>query len=388
MTKADIAIIGGGIIGSSIAYHLASAGNAGDILVIERDSTYEFAATPRGSGGIRQLFSLQENIDMSRHALDFYRNFAETMATDDALAPIDFREQGYLFLSDGGDAKQMEANFRMQEKAGVPAELVDNARLNSLFPSVSTEGVDLAIYSPGDAWIDAHAGLQGFRRKARALGASYLDGEVKSWELTSGGDNVIGLASGEQVTAKVVVLAGGAWSAELGKLVGMDLPVEPMSRETYFFRCGETLEALPFIKTETDVAFRPEGSGFTGGMPDWSVPGGWNFELDPTRFESVVWPALANRIPAMQTLKLERGWRGHYARSTFDFTPIIGPWKTDHPGVQICTGFSGHGIMHAPPAGRAIAEHILGGRFESIDLTPYGFHRFAANKPHREKGII
>ena len=185
----DIVIIGGGIIGSSIAYHLAHDGRAGEVAVIERDPSYGEAATPRGSGGIRQLFSLPENVSMSGYGLPFYQNFAETMAAQDGTgqnetgkaepADISFRRQGYLFVSDGGDAATMEAHFRNQGGLGIKAELLDGPGLSRLFPAIRTDDIDLAVYSPDDAWIDAYAALQGFKRKARNLGVSYLQEVVE-----------------------------------------------------------------------------------------------------------------------------------------------------------------------------------------------------------------
>ena len=386
--KANIAIIGGGIIGSSIAYHLARDGRAGDIVVIERDPAYGEAATPRGSGGIRQLFSLPENVAMSRYGLAFYEAFETAMAADGEAAPISFRRQGYLFVSDGGDAKTMEANFRNQEQLGVGAEMLDPAALSRLFPSIRNDDVALAVYSPNDAWIDAYAALQGFKRKARSLGASYLQDEVKAAEISGGSVRGLALASGERVEADVFILATGAWSGEAGQLFGITLPVEPMSRESYFFRSEQDLEPLPFIKSETDLAFRPEGTGYTGGVPDWSVPGGWNWELSPSRFEDVVWPALAHRVPAMETLKLERSWRGHYARNRLDYSAIIGPWSGEPNNLHIATGFSGHGIMHAPATGLAVAEMILDGAYSTMDLTRFGTSRILAEEPYREQGIV
>ena len=146
---------------------------------------------------------------------------------------------------------------------------------------------------------------------------------------------------GPTVKGEVFILAAGAWSGEVTKYFDINIPVEPMSRESYFFLCNEEIEPLPFIKTETDLAFRPEGNGFTGGMPDWGVKGGWNWELSPIRFEDTVWPSLAHRIPAMETIKLERSWRGHYARNNLDYNAIIGPWASDPYNLLIATGFSG-----------------------------------------------
>ena len=184
------------------------------------------------------------------------------------------------------------------------------------------------------------------------------------------------------------MLAAGAWSTEVAALIDLELPVEPMSRDTYFFRAAGKIEALPFIKTETHLAFRPEGNGYAGGLPDWETPPGWNFEISPDDFEARVWPALARRVPALERLKLERGWAGHYARNRLDLTAIVGAWSGGLENVTMAVGFSGHGIMHAPAAGRALAELILDGRYGTLDLTRFGYARVLENAPYREIGIV
>jgi glycine/D-amino acid oxidase-like deaminating enzyme len=384
----DIVIIGGGIIGSSVAYHLARDGRAGTIAVIERDITYSEAATPRGSGGIRQLFSLPENIEMARYGLDFYKKFDQTMSSKGDQISISFRRQGYLFVSDAGNEKVMEQNFHNQQKMGVKAQLLDNTNLEQLFPSIYNNDVKLAVYSPDDAWIDAYSALNGFKSKARELGVTYVSEEISSANIQNKKIKSLKCEEGPTVRGEVFILATGAWSGEIAKYFDVNIPVEPMSRESYFFRCDKEIEPLPFIKTETDLAFRPEGNGFTGGMPDWSVKGGWNWELSPTRFEDTVWPSLAHRIPAMKTIKLERSWRGHYARNNLDYNAIIGPWAANPHNLLIATGFSGHGIMHAPATGLAISELVLEGRYRTIDLTRFGTERVLAEKPYRESGIV
>lgn len=384
----DILIIGGGIVGSSIAYHLARDGRGGAIVVVEPDPTYEFAATSRGNGGIRQLFSLPENIAMAQYGLAFFRDFEAAMAVDGEPAPIGFRRRGYLLISDAGGHHQMERNFHVQSAHGVRADCLDRAALRARFPALRTDDVALAVHSPDDAWIDPHAALQGFRRKACSLGVRYLSDRVVAWQ----GDGRLArralLASGETVEAGAQVLAAGAWSAEVAAQIGLELPVEPMSRETYFFRAAGEFEALPFIKTETHLAFRPEGAGFAGGLPAWEVAPGWNFELSPDAFEDRVWPALAWRVPALERLKRERGWAGHYARNRLDLTAIIGAWSGGLENVYMAVGFSGHGIMHAPAAGRALAELILDGGYGTLDLTRFGYARVRNNAPYRELGII
>ena len=385
---ANIVIIGGGIIGSSIAYHLARAGGAGEVMVVERDPGYEHAATPRSNGGIRRLFSLPQNIEMASYGLRFYRDFAATMAIDGEPADIGFRRQGYLFVSDRGGAAQMEKNFALQEAMGVEVELLDPAGLKARYPSLAVDDVDLAVLSDHDAWIDPHAALMGLRRKARALGVSYVAREVMALEAGGGAVRSALCRDGERIRGDVFVNACGAWCAPLAATVDLPLPVEPMSRESCYLRCEDALEPLPFVKTESDLAIRPEGGGYVGGVPDWSQKPGWDFEVSPRWFDEVVWPALARRIPAMERIRLERSWRGHYARSTLDRSPILGSAGGALDNFILANGFSGHGIMHAPATGRALAELILEGGYRSIDLSCFGYQRIRDNRPFAEKGIV
>ncbi|MBT6273154.1 MAG: FAD-binding oxidoreductase, partial [Chromatiales bacterium] len=152
--KANVIIIGGGIVGSSVAYHLARTGQAGDICVIERDPSYEFAATPRSNGGIRRLFSRRQNIEMAQYGLDFYARFSTDMEVADGPVDIAFRHFGYLFLSDAGGARQMERNFVQQRDMGVDVQALTAAEVSERYPSVSGDGIELAVLSAHDAWID------------------------------------------------------------------------------------------------------------------------------------------------------------------------------------------------------------------------------------------
>ncbi len=386
--NADIVIIGGGIVGSAIAYFLVRDGRGGTIKVIEPDPTYEFSATPTANGGIRQLFSLPETIRMARYGLDFFARFHETMAIDGEAADIGFRRRGYLFVSDDGDHEQMEINHRTQATLGARVDLLDARALSARFPSLNVDDVALAVHSPDDAWINAHAALMGFRQKARSLGVDYVEDRVVEWQAGGGCARKLVLESGASLTADSFVLAAGAWSGDVGALIGLALPVEPMCRESHYFVTRNPIELLPFIKTETHLAFGPEGEGYSGGLPDWDQPAGFLLDPQPTRFEDVVWPLLAHRLPALETLKLKRSWIGHYARNTLDLTAIVGRWEGGCENVYMACGYSGHGIMHAPASGLALAELILDGAYETLDISAFGYGRIAANRPYREQGIV
>jgi len=386
--RADIAVIGGGIVGSAIAYFLSREGRGGRVVVIEPDPTYEHAATPAANGGIRQLFSLPENIEMARFGLDFYADFHREMAVDETPADIGFRRRGYLFLSDDGDHATMAANHRLQAAMGARVDLLDRQALSARFPSLNVSDIAVGVHSPDDAWINPHAALMGFRDKARAQGVTYIQDRVVGWHQDRGLAREVELASGQVLAADCFVLAAGAWSAEIGSMIGLALPVEPMCRESHYFVTRADVEPLPFIKTETHLAFGPEGQGYAGGLPDWDQPAGFQLNPDPTRFEAVVWPRLAHRLPALETLKLQRTWVGHYARNSFDLNAILGSWQSGATNVYMACGFSGHGIMHAPASGRAIAELILDGGHRSLDLAAFGHGRIVNDRPYRETGIV
>ena len=384
----DIAIIGGGIVGSAAAYFLARTGRAGKVSVIEPDPSYAFSATPAANGGIRQLFSLPENILMARYGLDFFAEFHKVMAVDGEPADIGFKRRGYLFISDDGDHARMEANHRRQESLGARVDLLDRDALKARFPSLNVTDVALAVHSPDDAWINPHAALMGFRAKARSLGVDYIEDRVVDWQAGSGLAREVVLASGATLAAKCFVLAAGAWSGEIGAMIGLSLPVEPMCRESHYFVTSNEIEPLPFIKTETHLAFGPEGEGYAGGLPDWDQPAGFHLDPQPTRFEDVVWPLLAHRLPPLEILKLRRSWVGHYARNTLDLTAIVGHWEGGLENVFMACGYSGHGIMHAPASGLALAELILDGSYRTLDISAFGYGRIAAGQPYREQGIV
>ncbi len=190
------------------------------------------------------------------------------------------------------------------------------------------------------------------------------------------------------IAAKCFVLSAGVWSADIGRMIGLELPVDAMSRESHYFVTRADIEPLPFIKAETHLAFGPESSGYAGGLPNWQRRAGLDFSLSPDWFDQEVWPRLAHRVPALEALKLKRSWAGHYARNYFDLNAIIGPWVHGAENVFLACGYSGHGIMHAPASGRALAELILDGAFNSLDLSAFGYHRIVSNTPYRERGIV
>lgn len=386
----DVIIIGGGITGSSIAYHLARDGRAGRVCVVERDPTYEFASTPRAVGGIRHQFSLRENIAMSHYNFEVYRAFEELMAVDGAQASIDLRQGGYLFLGRGDDdLRALEASRRLQRELGVTSvEILDRDAIRARFPSLNVDDIDAGSFGAEDGWIDPHGALQGFRRKARRLGVTYLDDEVVAIESAGHRARRLRLRSGETRAAGAFVNAAGAWSAEVCAMVGMPLPVEPVRRIVYFFEIRETLEPLPLVIDPSGMYFRPEGAGYICGRSNPDEPAGVNFDVDHDWFEADVWPRIAHRVPAFESLKLGRCWAGLYGVNRLDGNLIIGPWIGALENFHVACGFSGHGLQQAPSVGRAMTELILDGRFTTLDLSRLSYQRVIDNAPLHEAGII
>ncbi len=193
---------------------------------------------------------------------------------------------------------------------------------------------------------------------------------------------------GATLEATAFVNAAGAWSGSVSALVGMALPIEPQRRFEHYFSCSEPIEPLPYVKDTARLAFRPEGKGYSGGVVNSHEPPGFNFDIDHAYFEQVVWPALAHRFPQFAATRCHRTWSGLYEMCTLDGNPIIGNWTNGLDNFFVIAGFSGHGMMHAPAAGRAIAELIRFGRFESIDLTRLGYARVTSGTPYPERGIL
>jgi FAD-dependent oxidoreductase domain-containing protein 1 len=390
--RADVVIVGGAIIGSAVATFLAARPDFdGRIVVIERDPTFRTSSTTLSAASIRQQFSTPLNIEISRFGVDFLKHLDRYLAVDGRAPEVDFVENGYLFLATDAGRAVLERNHAVQRSLDVPVVLLSAADLGERFPWLRTD--DLAGGSLGladEGWFDAYALLQGFRRKARTLGVAERVGEVVA--LDRDGDRLTGvrLADGGFIGAGWVVNAAGPRAASVAAMAGVDLPVRPRKRHVYHLTAPVDLGAAPLTIDPSGVYLRPEGDGYIAGYsprdgePD---PDTLDLASDRAPFESVVWPALAHRVPAFDRLRLLDTWAGHYEVNTLDHNAIIGP----HPVIAnllFANGFSGHGLQQAPAVGRGLAEWIVSGRFETLDLRPLGFDRIARNEPIRELNVV
>lgn len=387
-TRFDVAIIGGGIIGSACAYFLLRESPGLAVAVIEPDPSYEFASALRASGGCRVQFTCPENIEMSKYSIDFIRGFDSTMATAQQSAPVDWVEGGYLFIVPPEAAASLERNVRKQQAHGCVVDLMTPAELKQRFPSMRVDDLGAGAHTPHDGWCDPHGLLWGFRRKAVELGAVYVQARFETAQSIARRATSIHLSNGQRLHAEAFVNAAGAWAGEVAWRFGMKLPVVPMRRFEHYFSAGSPIEKLPYVKDTARMAFRSEGSGFSGGLVDGNEPRGFNFEVDHGYFERVFWPAAAHRFTALEAAKCHRTWSGLYEVNELDGNPVIGAWTRGLANLFTVAGFSGHGMMHAPAAARGLAELIVHGRFETIDLKRLGYERIEANAPYAEEGIL
>lgn len=378
-------IIGGGIIGSSIAYRLAMAGHAADVVVVEPDPTYEFAATARSSGGIRQASSLSENVAISKFGLAFYRGFDEAMAVDGEPAAAELHQEGYLsLLKAGADLAKTEARITRQRALGVDLDLFDAAEVKRRYPALATEDISGATFSPDYASIDPYGVLMGFRRKAISLGVTYLKDKVVGLDLS--GDKVVGvkLQSGRRLIPEAVVNCANAWAPEICAMVEIEIPVVPLRRASYFFATREPVGTLTRIKDTSGVSFRPEGEGFATGFTDPKEQPGFDWDADEAWFHEEIWPRLAHRVPAFESLKLQSSWIGMYDMNRFDHQPILGPWPGGPANYHLAVGFSGHGLQSTPAVGLGMAELLLEGRFRTLDLSLFSGQRVIDGRPLKD----
>lgn len=385
--RCDVAVIGGGIVGSCVAYFLLREAPGLAVTVLEPDPSYEFASTLRASGGCRVQFTCPENIEMSKFGIEFIRGFEATMATRDRPAPVDWVEGGYLFIVPPEHVAALERNARRQQEHGCVVNLLDAAELKVRFPSMNVADLGAGAHTPHDGWCDPNGLLWGVRRKAVELGAVYVKDRFESAEVHSGQARTAQLASGRRLHASAFVNAAGAWAGGVAERFGMALPVTPMRRFEHYFTAGSPIEPLPYVKDLARLAFRSEGRGFSGGLVDGSEQRGFNFEVDHDYFESVVWPAVAHRFPAFEAARCHRTWAGLYEVNELDGNPVIGSWR-HLPNLYTVAGFSGHGMMHAPAAGRGIAELVVHGGYRSIDLSRLGYQRIETGMPYAEEGIL
>jgi sarcosine oxidase len=279
----------------------------------------------------------------------------------------------------------------VQREHGVDVLLLDPDGLRRRFPWMNTNGLaggSLGLSDEG--WFDAHALLQSFRRKARSLGIEYVGGEVVAIDHDGATVHGVRLADGRRIDTELLVDAAGPRAAAVAAMAGLVLPVHARKRHVYHFDCRARIGPTPLTISPSGVYFRPEGEGWIGGYsPRGEEPDPDTLDLEPDRtfFDEFLWPRLAERVPAFESVRLLDTWAGHYEVNTLDHNAIIGPHPA-MPGFLFANGFSGHGLQQAPAVGRGLAELIATCRYQTLDLTPLGYHRVMRNEPILELNVV
>lgn len=397
----DVVIVGGAVIGSAVAYFLtANSDFKGSVLVVERDPTYRFASTSLSSSSIRVQFSNPINVKISQFGSAFIQDFAKTMKVKGETAPdLQFHQGGYLFLAGNEEqAQTLRENHEVQRALGADVVLWDQEQLHRAFPHLNIDDILLASYGQsGEGWFSNTGLMDGFKAKAKELGAHYITDEVIG--ITREGNRVTGviLKSGATIRAGTIVNASGPRAALTARMAGLDVPVEPRKRTLFVFDCAETPEGsatvnngrLPLMIDPSGVFCRPEGRFFLSGAAPVDDPAVAFDDFEPRweEFEEVIWPALANRSAKFEAIKVVNQWAGHYDFNALDHNLIVGA----HPDVRnfiYANGYSGHGLQQGPAAGRGVSELIVYGSYRTLDLSEVGYERIVENRPFLEKAVI
>lgn len=376
--KPRIVIVGGGVIGASVACFLARDHGVA-ATVLERDPTYARASSALSASSIRQQFSTAINIALSRAGFNYLRGIA---------SEVGLVERGYLYLAGAEGRAVLEANHEAQRAQGVDVALLDSAELGLRFPWISTDGVALASLGlSGEGWFDGWSLLQHFRRGAIAGGARFAHAEATQLVEAGGRIAAVLAADGTRFEADTVLIAAGAWSAPLVAPLGVDLPVRARKRDVFVLESPAVLPGCPLVIDASGCWFRPEGPGFIAGAP----PRGADVddvpldEIDHGLFDDLIWPALAARVPAFEALRVSSAWSGYYEMNTVDHNALVGPLGGIAGNLHVACGFSGHGMQHAPAVGRAVASMLATKAWCEIDLTPLSPMR---HEPLLERNVI
>lgn len=382
---ADVVIIGSGIVGSSVAYHLAQQGCT-NVLVLEREAHQGKGSTGKSMGGVRAQFTTPVNIQMSKHSIDFFSKFDEVVGQ-----PADYRAHGYLFCATNEKhVAYLKANMERQQAFGVTnVEWIGPQDILKFVPQLRVDDILGGTFCPTDGFVDPHSVMMGFMLNARERGVRlWLDTEVTGIE-TNGGSISGVQTSGGAISTPVVVNAAGAWAAQIAEMAGAELPVEPLRRQLV---PTEPFDQLPqrfpmVIDMSTGFHFRREGKGILLAWNDPNETPGFKTEFDETFVEKILTHA-ASRVPVLAEAGVNprRAWAGLY-EMTPDHHAIIGP-APNVKGLFFVNGFSGHGVMHSPAAGCIAADLVLHGQSKLMDATPLGVDRFRTGQLLEETAVL
>lgn len=400
-----VVIVGGGVMGAATAWFLAREHGV-RVTVVERDASYARASSALSVCAIRQQFSTAINIRISQDSLAFYRAIGVELGIGDESPDIGLVEPGYLYLAatDGGAGVLREQHALQQQHAVHTALLAPDA-LTQRYPWLAAHdlvlgSLGLSTATSGEGWFDGYAALQAFRRGAVAAGVDFVEDEAIDFVVAAhdgpAAVRAVHTARGRSLACDAVVITAGAWSAPVAGKLGVSLPVHARKRDVFAFEANADLRSVdgalaPLVIDPSGVWFRPElqsGRFLCGAPPRHGDPDDVPLEqVDHGLFDEVIWPVLANRVPAFDALRVTSSWAGYYEMNSFDHNGLVGP-LAPYPNAYTACGFSGHGLQQAPAVGRGLAELIATGQYLTLDLSPLRVERVAEGRPLLEKNVI
>ena len=391
----DVVIVGGAMLGSSIAWFLSHNKDfTGKILVVERDPTYEFAATSLTNSSIRMQFSEPINVKISQFGAEFVKNFKTYMGGGPELPQPIIQNFGYMYLADTqGFVDQLKVDQKMQAACGAGTKHMTRDEIAAAYPFYQLDDIIAGNHNIVDeGYFEGATLFDWWKRQAKQKGVEYLHNEVVGLAKNENGTRIetISFKTGEIISCGTVINCSGTRAILTAQMAGIEIPVEPRKRMTFIFDAAKPLDRdLPLTIDPCGVHMRSEGKYYmTGGPPDDDHAVDYDdFDMDHGIWESKIWPAVANRIPQFDAVKVINAWAGHYDFNVLDQNAIIGPHSII-TNFLFCNGFSGHGFQQSPAVGRGISELITFGEFRSLDLSAFSFKRIERNEPFLEKAVI
>ena len=389
----DVILIGGAMYGSSIAWWLSrDPGFDGSILLVERDLSFEFAATSHTNSCIRQQFSNTTNIQISQFGAEFINNFQSYFDHDPRVPHIPIQSFGYMYLANtAADAENLRQSQVVQAQLGAGTRHMTAAEIQAEYPFYNVDDITAGNHNTAnEGYFDGGTIFDWCKRVAQEKGAEYVQNEVVAINRQADRIHSVTLASGETLSCGLLVNCTGPRGAHTARMAGINLPVEPRKRYSFIFDAEQPLDRdLPLTIDPSGVHMRSEGRYYLAGCPpDDDAPVAYDdFNQDHSIWQEKVWPIRAARVPKFEAIKLINSWAGHYDYNTFDQNAIIG----HHHEVEnflFANGFSGHGLQQSMAIGRGLAEFITYGAYRSIDLSPFAYKRIAEGNPLVEKAVI
>lgn len=389
--KIDVLVVGGAVMGASVAFWLTRMKPGLSVLVVEQDPSFAHAATALSVASIRQQFTTAVNVEISRFGIGFIRDIAGSLGQAGGITSLGLKENGYLFVtSNDAAAELMHEVAAMQRGLGAATEVLSPEQIQAKFPWLEVADLAAGSFGPKDeGWFDNMGLLGGFRAAARAQGARFATDRVIGIKVVAG--RVVGaeLAKAGHISCGAIVNAAGTRGAQVMQMAGLDLPVEPRKRTVFVIDAPNARHADAPLLVDAGFYLRPEQNHWiTATVPDHDGPcASDDFEPDLHLFEDVIWEQLYARSPGFDAVKVIRHWVGHYDYNTLDQNAILGP-HPDVPNLYLMNGFSGHGLQQSPAVGRGVAEYILSGGWQTIDLTDLSADRVVAGRPFLERAVV